>query len=57
MFDRVLKSSPAKTSVIRQMGELQNGCYKKTKHAKKYSSGDKKYSFFGEFGMLCVLVL
>ena len=52
------------------MGEYQNGCYKKTKHAKFSEkrtflppdthtyvcvSGGKKYSFFGKFGELCFL--
>ena len=57
------------SSVMRQKGESQNGCFKKTKHA-KYSekrtflapfnisyvrvlSGGKKCSFFGKFVVLC----
>ena len=39
------------SSVIRQKGESQNGCFKKTKHA-KFS---EKCSFFGKFGVLCFL--
>ena len=35
------------SSVIRQKGESQNGCFKKTKHA--------KCLFFGKFGVLCFL--
>ena len=60
-----------KSSAIRQNGESQNGCYKKTKHAKfsekrvfltpdtftyLYVSRGKKRSFFGKFGVLCFLV-
>ena len=37
---------------IRQKGESQNGCYKKTKHV----SVGKKSSFFGKFAVLCFLV-
>ena len=51
-----------KWSVIRQKCESQNGCFKKTKHAKCSEkrtylcvSGGKKCSFFGKFGMLCFL--
>ena len=58
-----------KSSVIRQKGESQNGCFKKTKHAKFFEkrtflnpwytyvcvSGVKKCSFFGKFGVLCFL--
>ena len=40
-------SSNVKLSVIRQKGESQNWCFKKTKHA--------KCSFFGKFGMFCFL--
>ena len=39
------------SSVIRQKGESQNGCFKKTKHA-KFS---EKRTFFGKFGVLCFL--
>ena len=37
------------TSVIREKGESQNGCFKKAKHAKisEYVSGGKKCLFFG----------
>ena len=42
-------------SIIRQKGEYQNGCYKKTKHAKFPYQGVKKCSFFGKFGVLCFL--
>ena len=48
--------------VITQKGESQNGCYKKTKHAKFsekqtflapwYSHVRQKWSFFGKFGVL-----
>ena len=55
--------------VIRQKGESQNGCLKKTKHAKVSEkrtfltpwyahvcvSGGKKCSFFEKFGVLCFL--
>ena len=57
------------SSVIRQKGETQNGCFKKTRHAtfsekrtfftpirtRTYVcvSGGKKCSFFGKFGVLC----
>ena len=54
-----------RSSVTRQKGESQNGCFKKTKHAKFSEkrtfltyvcvSGGKKCSFFGKFGMLCLL--
>ena len=55
--------------VIRQNGESQNGCFRKTKHAKfsekrtfitpdtyKYVCvpGGKKCLFFGKFGVLCI---
>ena len=48
------------TSVIRQKGESQNGCFKKTKHAKFAEKrmiriGGKKCSFFGKFGVLSFL--
>ena len=57
-------------SVIRQKGKFENGCFKKTKHAKfpknkHFSppdthtyvsvSGNKKCSFFRKFGVLCSL--
>ena len=57
-------------SVIRQKGESENGCYKKTKHVKfsekrKFLTQwyahvcvrirGKKCSFFGKFGVLCFL--
>ena len=53
--------------VIRQKSESQNGCFKKTKHAKFFEKGTfltpwyphvlegKKCSFFGKFGVLCFL--
>ena len=59
------------TSAIRQKGESQNGCYKKTKHAKVFEkrtfrtpwyaharvrTWSKKCLFFGEFGVLCFLL-
>ena len=56
-------------SVLRQMGESQNGCFKKKKNTPNSSknehslppdththvcvSGGKKSSFFEEFGVLC----
>ena len=58
------------SSVIRQKGESQNGCFKKAKQAKisekqtflppdTYTyvcvSGGKKCLFFGNFGVLCFL--
>ena len=55
------------SSVIRQKGEFQNECFKKTKYAKHFLqppppfdacvcvSGGKKCSFFGKFGVLCFL--
>ena len=56
------------SSVIRQKGESENGCFKKTKHAKfpeKQTfltswyvvcvSGGKKCLFFWKFGVLCFL--
>ena len=52
------------TSVIRQEGESQNRCFKKTKHA-KYSAnrtfltpeyqGVRNVHFFGKFDVLCFL--
>ena len=57
-----------KSSVLRQKGESQNGCFKKTKHTKfsekrtfltpwyahtrTCAYEGKKYSFFGKFGVL-----
>ena len=47
--------------VLRQKGESQNGCFKKTKHSKFsekhifYPLIRKKCSFFGKFGVLCFL--
>ena len=58
------------SSVIRQKGESQGGCFKKTKHTKLSKkltfltpdtlaqvcvSGGKKCLFFGKFGVLCFL--
>ena len=53
------------SSVIRQKGESQSGCFKKAKHAKISEkhflppdvcvSGGKKCLFFGYFGVLCFL--
>ena len=50
------------STVIRQKGKSQNGCFKKTKHA-KFSGKQtfltpwyaKKCSFFGKFVVLCFL--
>ena len=44
------------SSVIRQKGESQNECFKKTKHA-KYSDirGQEMFVFFGKFALLCFL--
>ena len=51
------------SSVIRQKGASQNGCYKKTKQAKfpenpafLSPAGVKKCLFFGKFDVLCFLV-
>ena len=44
------------SSVIRQKGESQNGCFKKAKHGKiSEKSGGKKCLFFGNFGVLSFL--
>ena len=58
------------SSIVREKGEFQNGCFKKTKHAKfswertfltpwyshaRVRSGGKKCSFSGKFGVLCFL--
>ena len=55
------------SSVIRQKGESQNGCFKKAKHTSEKHflplnthtclcvSGGKKCLFFGNFGVLCFL--
>ena len=53
------------SSIIRQKGEYQNGCFKKTKDSifsKKQTfftyvcvSGGKKCWFFGKLGVLCFL--
>ena len=53
------------SSVIRQKGEYQNGCFKEIKHAKfpekrrffapLCAHVRKKLSFFGKFGELCFL--
>ena len=66
-----MKGSPLNSSAIKQKGQSQKGCYKKTKQAKfskkKYFlppdtlicvcvSGGKECSFFGKFGVLCFLV-
>ena len=60
-----------KSLVVREKGESQNGCYKKTNHVKisekwtflpldthtwVYVTGGKKCLFFRKFGMLCFLV-
>ena len=63
-FAKILPS--LSLSVIRQKGESQNGCFKKTKHAEfsekrtgvsgsvyQGVSGGRKCSFFGKFGVLC----
>ena len=71
MWMRIIRCITAnKSSVIRQKGESQKGCFKKTKHAKfsenehffpsdkhtyVYVSGGKKCSFFIKFGVLCFL--
>ena len=52
--------TPIISSVIRQKGESQNGCFKKKKHAKfmhtyLYVSGGKKCSFSKKFGVLSLL--
>ena len=47
------------SSVIRQKGESQNGCFKKTKHAKfsekRTLSGGKPCSFFGKLASFVFL--
>ena len=56
------------SSVIKPKGKSQNGCFKKTKHAKfsgkwtyltlthvRLVSGGKKFSFLRKFGVLCFL--
>ena len=56
-----LKSAVCEVSmVIREKGESQNGCFKKTKHDKlsekrTFHVRGKKCSFFGKFGVLCSL--
>ena len=40
------------SAVTRQKGESQNGCLKKTMHAK---FSEKQALFFGKFGVLCFL--
>ena len=54
------------SSLIKQKGKLQNGCYKKTKHTKFSEklnftcmsvSGSKKCSFFRKFRVLYFLVI
>ena len=46
------------SSVIRQMGVSQNGCFKKETHATCVCvSGGKKCLFFGNFGVLETPVL
>ena len=46
-----------KSSVIRQKGEPQNGCFKKTKHVKFSEKTNilKNERFFGKFNVLCFL--
>ena len=44
------------STVVRQKGESQNGCFKKTKHAKfseKRTFLTESFSFLGKFVMLC----
>ena len=43
---------------VSKIGKSQDGCYKKTKHAKlsKKRRGVKKCSFYGKFVALCFLV-
>ena len=70
-FFTILNEFPCinNSSVMRKKGESQNGCFKKTKHA-KFSEKRKfvtpwyahlcvrirgKCSFFGKFGVLCLL--
>ena len=46
-----------KSSVIRQKGETQIGCFKKTKYAKFACvyQGVRNVCFFGKFDVLCFL--
>ena len=50
------------SSVVRQKVKSQNGCYKKTKHARARKTRTCAYQgltnvrFFGKFGVLCFLV-
>ena len=65
---RFHRISSKNLSVIKPKGESQNGCFKKTKHAKFSEkknfltpyicvcvSGGQKYLFFGKFDVLCFL--
>ena len=56
---RILVVPTSIATVIKQKGETQNWCFKKTKHAKfseKFSvSGGKKCSFFEKIGVICFL--
>ena len=59
-LNKVINTQKLENTSVRQKGESQNGCFKKTKHVKfseKHScvSGGKKYSFFGKFDMICFL--
>ena len=60
----IVQSTIHISSVIRQKGESQNGCFKKNKARQIFRktiisytyvsvSGGKKCSFFGKFGVLC----
>ena len=59
----IVGNNVRKSSVRRQKGESQNGCFKKTKHVKFSEkrtfrtcvSGGKKCSFFGKSVVLCFL--
>ena len=59
----ILNMLQSKLSVIRQKGESQNVCFKKTKHIKFSEkrtflvcvSGGYKCTFFGKFDVLCFL--
>ena len=59
----ILNMLQSKLSVIRQKGESQNVCFKKTKHIKfsekrtflVHVSGGYKFTFFGKFDVLCFL--
>ena len=53
---KLSKKLRMKSLVIREKGESENGCFKKTKHTKvRVRIRGKKFSFFGKFGLFCFL--